>query len=130
MVDGYSSEDYGPFNMTVSFVDGCMPLCDGNFCGDDGCGGSCGSCGGGWILDAPTLISFCELLYKCVSCYFFDCCPLTCCRIGCVRRGREMRGRQPLLPRPLHPTVWTARVRIGWVRRLLRRVPVWCQVHR
>jgi hypothetical protein len=28
----------------VNVVDGCLPLCDGKQCGDDGCGGSCGAC--------------------------------------------------------------------------------------
>lgn len=27
--------------------DACTPTCDGKVCGDDGCGGSCGQCGGG-----------------------------------------------------------------------------------
>ncbi|RZO58168.1 MAG: hypothetical protein EVA89_19835, partial [Sandaracinaceae bacterium] len=27
--------------------DGCVPACEGLACGDDGCGGSCGTCGDG-----------------------------------------------------------------------------------
>ncbi len=44
MVDGYSTTDSGPFELSATFVNNCIPLCDGNFCGSDGCGGSCGSC--------------------------------------------------------------------------------------
>ncbi len=29
----------------------CVPRCDGRNCGGDGCGGSCGSCPGGWSCD-------------------------------------------------------------------------------
>ena len=32
--------------------DGCVPICGGGSCGDDGCGGSCGPCDGP-SLDAP-----------------------------------------------------------------------------
>ena len=45
MVDGYSSADYGPFELSLTFVPDCLPLCDGNFCGPDNCGGICGTCG-------------------------------------------------------------------------------------
>ena len=38
MVDGYSTTDVGPFELISTFVNGCVPLCDGNFCGDDQCG--------------------------------------------------------------------------------------------
>ena len=47
MVDGYSLTDSGPFELLATFVRNCTPLCDGNFCGSDGCGGTCGSCGDG-----------------------------------------------------------------------------------
>jgi hypothetical protein len=47
MVDGYSTTDTGPFELVTTFVDSCVPLCDGNFCGPDGCGGVCGSCSEG-----------------------------------------------------------------------------------
>ncbi|GAX16047.1 hypothetical protein FisN_20Hh279 [Fistulifera solaris] len=44
MVDGYSTTDSGQFDLSATFVNNGIPLCDGNFCGPDGCGGSCGSC--------------------------------------------------------------------------------------
>jgi hypothetical protein len=44
LVDGFSSKDYGEFTLTAIFVKGCQPQCDGNFCGDDNCGGKCGAC--------------------------------------------------------------------------------------
>lgn len=47
MVDGYSTTDNGPFTLVATFVNDCVPLCDGNFCGDDACSGFCGSCGEG-----------------------------------------------------------------------------------
>lgn len=47
MVDGYSSADFGPFELALVFVRDCVPLCDGNFCGSDSCGGICGTCGEG-----------------------------------------------------------------------------------
>jgi hypothetical protein len=49
MVDGYSTTDVGPFELVTTFVNDCVPLCDGNFCGDDKCGGSCGQCGEGTV---------------------------------------------------------------------------------
>eukprot|EP00899_Mesostigma_viride_P007624 jgi/Mesvir1/16863/Mv15748-RA.1 len=44
MMDGYSVVDVGPFTITARFVDNCLPTCDGNYCGDDGCGYKCGTC--------------------------------------------------------------------------------------
>ena len=44
LVDGFSSKDFGAFTLTAIFVNGCQPQCDGNFCGDDSCGGKCGAC--------------------------------------------------------------------------------------
>ena len=38
-VDGDADPDADP--------DGCLPSCAGRVCGDDGCGGSCGTCGDG-----------------------------------------------------------------------------------
>lgn len=50
IVDGFDSTQYGPFSLDVRFAaDGCVPSCDGVYCGgDDGCGGSCGACGDGF----------------------------------------------------------------------------------
>jgi len=42
---GYSASQVGPFQLVLKFTpDGCVPTCDGKFCGDDGCGGECGAC--------------------------------------------------------------------------------------
>lgn len=35
----------------------CLPQCDGKFCGDDNCGGTCGACGAGEIC---TPLSRCQ----------------------------------------------------------------------
>lgn len=49
IVDGFDSVQYGPYTLEVSFVAGCVPQCDGRFCGgDDGCGGDCGTCDDGF----------------------------------------------------------------------------------
>ncbi|HEU4408804.1 MAG TPA: lysyl oxidase family protein [Polyangiaceae bacterium] len=50
IVDGFDSEAFGPFTLTTRFVkDGCVPNCDGRYCGgDDGCGGDCGACDPGF----------------------------------------------------------------------------------
>jgi hypothetical protein len=54
LVDGYNAQQAGPFTLTVNFVEGCVPQCDGKFCGDDGCGGSCGACAAGTVCSAAT----------------------------------------------------------------------------
>lgn len=46
LVDGFSSAHFGAYTLTAKFVGGCQPLCDGNFCRSDSCGGVCGTCGG------------------------------------------------------------------------------------
>ena len=43
VVDGLTGEE-GPFSLTVSCKSTCQPLCGGKECGDDGCGGVCGTC--------------------------------------------------------------------------------------
>ncbi len=47
IVDGFDSSQSGPFTLHVRFAqDGCIPKCDGVYCGgSDGCGGNCGVCG-------------------------------------------------------------------------------------
>ena len=42
VVDGAAPEDVGSFEPIIT--EPCTPACDGLACGDDGCGGSCGSC--------------------------------------------------------------------------------------
>jgi hypothetical protein len=46
---------------------GCTPQCDGRTCGDDGCEGTCGSCGNNEICDSGTCI--------CIP----DCAPSNAC---------------------------------------------------
>lgn len=45
----------------------CVPACErapGRMsCGEDGCGGSCGSCAGGWVCDNE--VGFCECMDSC-----------------------------------------------------------------
>lgn len=49
IVDGFDSTEYGPYTLTATFVDGCVPQCDGKECGGvDLCGGDCGTCGEGF----------------------------------------------------------------------------------
>ncbi|MCC6622900.1 MAG: hypothetical protein IT385_16695 [Deltaproteobacteria bacterium] len=44
IVSGFSAQQVGPFVAQVKFAKACVPVCDGKFCGDDGCGGTCGAC--------------------------------------------------------------------------------------
>ncbi|UQA63498.1 hypothetical protein E8A73_002150 [Polyangium aurulentum] len=50
IVDGFDASQFGPFEMQVKITpNGCVPHCDGLYCGDDdGCGGDCGQCGAGF----------------------------------------------------------------------------------
>jgi len=50
IVDGFDASQFGPFALDVKFVaDGCVPACDGLYCGgDDGCGENCGTCDAGF----------------------------------------------------------------------------------
>lgn len=44
-VDGFDATQFGPYELKVKFIADCVPNCDGQFCdGQDGCGGSCGTC--------------------------------------------------------------------------------------
>ncbi|MSP60807.1 MAG: hypothetical protein EXR72_10790 [Myxococcales bacterium] len=52
IVDGFDDHSYGPYHLALRLVAGCLPQCDGKFCGDDGCGGTCGDCGVGQICSA------------------------------------------------------------------------------
>jgi hypothetical protein len=49
IVDGFDSSQHGPFKLRVRFAaQGCVPKCDGLYCGgSDGCGGHCGVCEAG-----------------------------------------------------------------------------------
>jgi hypothetical protein len=47
VLDGYHSYSSGAYTLNIESPGGCTPDCSGKNCGDDGCGGSCGSCTGG-----------------------------------------------------------------------------------
>jgi hypothetical protein len=50
VVDGAGlSSAAGPYTLSISAP--CLPLCDGLACGDNGCGGTCGTCPDGSICD-------------------------------------------------------------------------------
>lgn len=56
VVDGQTGEE-GPFNLEVTCQSTCQPQCGFAECGDDGCGGSCGTC----PAAAPECVAgFCE----------------------------------------------------------------------
>jgi hypothetical protein len=46
---GYSASQVGPFQFQIKFAPGCVPACDGKFCGPDGCNGECGACDAGQL---------------------------------------------------------------------------------
>lgn len=50
--DGSTPDASRPDAMRDAGPDTCTPICDGRACGDDGCGGSCGTCAGGELCDA------------------------------------------------------------------------------
>jgi hypothetical protein len=54
VVDSYSSFTTGPFEISAKFST-CTPICDvaQRTCGDDGCGGSCGSCNSRQVCNNP-----------------------------------------------------------------------------
>jgi len=47
IVDSYTTLSTGAFTLTVTEDEACVPSCGANECGEDGCGGSCGTCTGG-----------------------------------------------------------------------------------
>ncbi|MGB0591558.1 MAG: hypothetical protein ACPGU1_17935, partial [Myxococcota bacterium] len=52
--DGTACDDQDPTTVgdtCISGVCGCVPLCDGKVCGEDGCGGVCGTCIGQDVCD-------------------------------------------------------------------------------
>jgi hypothetical protein len=55
IVDGFSDGggEEGLYQITVG-QPGCQPSCGGKACGDDGCGGVCGTCAGGDVCDPVT----------------------------------------------------------------------------
>jgi hypothetical protein len=73
---GSSTEDDATTGPTESDIEAptCTPTCDGKACGDDGCGGSCGTCADG---EACTVEGACAAL--CIP----DCGDMTCGDDGC-----------------------------------------------
>jgi hypothetical protein len=61
VVDGVDTRDgqARSGDVTVSVSEYCAPSCDGRACGDDGCGGTCGTC------TAPTDI--CDATFNCID---------------------------------------------------------------
>lgn len=51
IVDGFDAAQSGAFTLKTRFTpDGCVPKCDGVYCGgSDGCGGNCGACDAGQV---------------------------------------------------------------------------------
>src|SRR5262249_55206967 len=72
-VNGFDTHATGPFTLAVRLVPGCVPQCDGKFCGDDSCGGSCGTCGAGQLCNAAS---------RCVSAPCVPPCSGRPCRSG------------------------------------------------
>jgi hypothetical protein len=97
IADGYNRLAAGPFTLSVRFTDGCVPQCDGRFCGDDGCGGQCGECAEG---EACTPQNRCRPDPCIPACEGRECggdgCDGTCgsCREGdlCVEVAGECRA--------------------------------------
>eukprot|EP00899_Mesostigma_viride_P007625 jgi/Mesvir1/16864/Mv15750-RA.1 len=97
MIDGYSALDSGPFTINARFVDNCVPLCDGNYCGDDGCGYKCGTCDSGKVCRSLSCYQgACEP--KCASAWRFcgedgcggSCGTCTGATQKCVGEGFEL----------------------------------------
>lgn len=47
IASAYATSTLGAYKLAVKFTPNCGPKCEGKFCGDDGCGGSCGACANG-----------------------------------------------------------------------------------
>lgn len=91
IVDGFDSASYGPYTLDVRFVaGGCVPACDGVYCGgDDGCGGDCGTCGDGLTCrDARCEPTVCEP----------NCTGRTCGDDGCGGSCGTCEGGQLCVP--------------------------------
>jgi hypothetical protein len=54
VVDGWRDTQNGPFVLNIDAPGTCTPDCTGKNCGDDGCGGSCGTCSGGQVCNSGT----------------------------------------------------------------------------
>lgn len=47
IASAYATSTLNAYKLAIKFTPGCTPKCEGKFCGDDGCGGSCGVCSNG-----------------------------------------------------------------------------------
>jgi hypothetical protein len=82
IVDGFGESDFGPYTLRVTFAAGCVPNCDGQYCGgDDGCGGTCGDCASGATCGADLN---CRLDPCVPDCKNLDGSPRTCGDDGCL----------------------------------------------
>ncbi|HEX8110818.1 MAG TPA: hypothetical protein VF516_23965 [Kofleriaceae bacterium] len=82
IVDGFDASQFGSYTLRVKFAPGCVPNCDGQYCGgDDGCGGTCGDCASG---------EACGVDFRCrpapcvPDCKNADNSPRTCGDDGCL----------------------------------------------
>jgi hypothetical protein len=60
--------DAGGHDSSTHVDAGCMPQCAGRSCGDDGCGGSCGTCPGGFPCDTQGQCGTCTPFCGCAVC--------------------------------------------------------------
>jgi hypothetical protein len=49
IVDSFLANEIGDFTVQIDLGVVCVPQCGGKICGDDSCGGLCGTCGGGEV---------------------------------------------------------------------------------
>lgn len=54
IIDGFDAQAVGLYALSISRAPSCAPACRGRTCGDDGCGGSCGSCASGFVCASGT----------------------------------------------------------------------------
>ena len=74
-VDEYGDDEaLDGYTLSLTASGACVADCAGRSCGDDGCGGACGTCPGGWLCDADG---------ACVPVCAPDCAGLECGPDGC-----------------------------------------------
>jgi|GEM_PF-1816696 len=84
-----SSQVYGPAQVKICL---CAPDCNGRSCGDDGCGGTCGTCSAG-TCDADTGVCQCTPSCDGTSCGVSDGCGGVCgCGAGQVCNNPQGTG--------------------------------------
>ncbi len=94
------------FDSTDGSPDGCVPVCGGKACGDDGCGGSCGGCTGGQVCQQGACACASQSLKACCGqavCWFDSCgtqgqkvvdCPNGCSAARCIGCTSQCAGRK------------------------------------